>query len=336
MILAATMRLTIPSSTRLNPSRKASSLKYMGYVMSFQTRVLEALGWLPYRVDIAFTFYLPAVDPYIWQDTFISGWEEGGELDAILSIKVLDKSKIFEIKASLEAELNTPAIGGKVEGAFEMTKNNLSRDTETTVTVNWSGGGSIKDPREDWTINSLKKAAAAFPELVAITPQRTFAILTKYTALADFQKKQRNFTPLDYENAGIYTSALLDSYMDYKALWKQISNATYELEANRATIDMAEPDEDLAALAKTEETSSKTEGSPTTKQLSVFAPSFAGLIDARNVCRFEMAKIVKEVDEVAKDPSLAIDPHRDARFLHPLIFKLLLPVSCRFDAGAFC
>ena len=100
---------------------------------------------------------------------------------------VRDKSNIFRIKAGLEAELSTPGISGKVTANLDLDKTTLNRETETTITVNWSGGGSIKDPTKDWGIGTLKQAAAAFPELVAITPQRTYAILTKYTSLTSFQ-----------------------------------------------------------------------------------------------------------------------------------------------------
>ena len=289
-------------------------------------------------------------------------------MNAILSIKVLDKSKIFQVKASIEAELTTPSIAGKVTANVDLDKASLSKETETTLAVNWSGGGSIKNPGEDWSIDTLKMAAAAFPDLVAITPQRTYAILTRYTALESFHRQQTNFHPLDYENAGIYTGALLDAYMDYKALWKQISNATYELEGNRATIAMGEPSEEIVHLAKVRsfplvdrntkskripdgKPESKSEedigneqqsavsdkqqrkqqstpsGESEIKDLLVFQPSFAGLIEARKMCRFEMSKIVREVDLVANDPTLALDPIRDSFFLHPLVFKQLLPVS---------
>jgi len=132
----------------------------------------------------------------------------------------------------------------------DIDKKNLNKETETTIAVNWSGGGSIKNPQDDWDIDTLKKAAAAFPECVAITPQRTYAILTKYSALESFHRQATDFKPLDYENAGIYTGSLLDAYMDYKSLWKQISNATHELEVNRATIDRGEPSEEIASLAR--------------------------------------------------------------------------------------
>ncbi|KAI9163802.1 hypothetical protein HJFPF1_05429 [Paramyrothecium foliicola] len=305
----------------------------------------------------------------VYGDCFISGWEEGGELNAVISMKVHDKSKVFEIKAGLEAEMSTPTISGKIEADFGMEKKNLSRSTETTISVNWSGGGSIKDPTVDWGIDSLKKAAAAFPDLVAVTPQRTYAILTKYSALADFQLKKDDFSPLDYESAGIYTSSLLDHYMDYKSMWKQISHATYELKGNRATIEMAQPDEETHELATIKplpaaEVDAKTfkptldltpsnsqaaakqqseaqalivhqenclhekqeKHLPASIQFPVFHPTFAGLIHARKVCRFEMAKIVNEVDLVAKNPKLATDTTRDSFFLNPLVFEQLLPV----------
>jgi hypothetical protein len=281
----------------------------------------------------------------------------------------MNKAKIFEIKAGLEAEMNTPSVSGEIKGDFEMAKNNSNSETETTIAVNWSGGGSIKDPSDDWDISTLKKAAAAFPDLVAITPQRTYAILTKYTALASFHEQNQKFSPLDYENAGIYTGALLDQYMDYKSLWKQISQATYDLEGNRATIEMAQPTEDIydlaeitslpaneadvkfakmitdgRATAKTANDSSsadekqleltrvqtppaKSDAGTVTTQFRVFQPTFAGLIAARKICRFEMSKIVNEVDLVAKNPKLSSDPERDAYFLNPLVFKQLLPVG---------
>ncbi|KAK4205404.1 hypothetical protein QBC40DRAFT_320121 [Triangularia verruculosa] len=292
--------------------------------------------------------------PEVYGDCFISGWEEGGELNAVISMKVHDKSKIFEIKAGLEAEMSTPTVSGSIKADFAMEKNKLSKETETTISVNWSGGGSIKDPTKDWTIQTLKEAAAAFPDLVAVTPQRTYAILT---------------------NAGIYTRALLDHYMDYKAMWKDISSATYELKGGRATIEMARPGEETYALATIQplpanQVDAKAFGvkpagkalppatptdpterdklalesqalvaqqenhlcgedhdhAPEPIRFPVFSPNFAGLIHARKVCRFEMAKIVNEVDLVAKNPKLSTDTRRDAYFLNPLIFEQLLPI----------
>lgn len=63
------------------------------------------------------------------------------------------------------------------------------------------------------------------------------------------------------------------------------------------------------------------------KFVAPFWTSIAGLIQARKICRFRMSKIVMEVDAVARDPRLATDHSRDRYFLHPLVFKQLLPVS---------
>jgi hypothetical protein len=66
---------------------------------------------------------------------------------------------------------------------------------------------------------------------------------------------------------------------------------------------------------------------PVRLQFRPFKPSLGGLIQARKVCRSEMAKIVNEVDLITKDPKLAIDTRRDELFLEPLVYKQLLPVS---------
>lgn len=53
------------------------------------------------------------------------------------------------------------------------------------------------------------------------------AILTKYTSLRSYQELTNKGSPLDYENAGVYTSSLLDSYMEYKLIWANITNSEY-------------------------------------------------------------------------------------------------------------
>lgn len=60
-------------------------------------------------------------------------------------------------------------------------------------------------------------------------------------------------------------------------------------------------------------------------QGSAYEACISGLEKARNDCRMEMLKIVKEVDEVTKDPTIAIQPDRDCGYLSPAIFRRLLP-----------
>ncbi len=51
------------------------------------------------------------------------------------------------------------------------------KDTETSVSVNWMGGGQIKDPSTPWDMASVYAAAAEFPSNVSKTPQRTWSVL---------------------------------------------------------------------------------------------------------------------------------------------------------------
>ncbi|RTE82404.1 hypothetical protein BHE90_003036 [Fusarium euwallaceae] len=186
----------------------------------------------------------------VYGDTYISGFEEGGELNALISVKVSDKNKTFAVKAELEATLGTPALSGKVKGGVEIDKSEIKNSTETTVTVNWSGGGQIKPSNSIWDVNTLTLAACNFPDLVAQTPQKTYAILRKYTTLKSFLAVYKPASVLTYENAGVYTGALLDMYMDYKSIWKQIQIANFELRNRRADISVASPSQEVMELAK--------------------------------------------------------------------------------------
>jgi hypothetical protein len=147
-------------------------------------------------------------------DCFISGFLEGGEFNALISMKILNKNKSTEIAAAAKVALTVGPGSIDAEANVEMAKANLDNNTETTINVNWSGGGSLKDESEAWTIESIIKVAAKFPDLVAKTPQRTYAILTKYTALRSYLMQTDTPSPLDYENAGTYTNYLMDMYMD--------------------------------------------------------------------------------------------------------------------------
>jgi hypothetical protein len=79
--------------------------------------------------------------------------------------------------------------------------------------------------REYWNFETLRTAAIKFPELVADTPVRTHAILTKYTALRSYHMASTKVVPansISYENAGIYTTMLQDAYLDYKNLLRDV------------------------------------------------------------------------------------------------------------------
>lgn len=61
----------------------------------------------------------------------------------------------------------------------------------------------------------------------------------------------------------------------------------------------------------------------------MYKPTLLGLDQARRDCRFEMIKIVQEVDAVTQNPKVAIDPNRIHNYLSPIVFRMLLPVCPR-------
>ncbi|THV02561.1 hypothetical protein K435DRAFT_653223 [Dendrothele bispora CBS 962.96] len=159
----------------------------------------------------------------VYGDSFISGFTEGGEFNALVSIKLRDRSKAKEIMGQLRVELDFKAASVQGEGKVAKQNSEKSIDGETTIAVSWRGGGDIKNEAiTDWTLETLKAVAMEFPEHVMACPLRTNAILTKYTSLKSFYEGSLKGSPLDYENAGVYSSALLDAYMDYKVMWRNI------------------------------------------------------------------------------------------------------------------
>lgn len=115
--------------------------------------------------------------------------------------------------------------GGTNQGQFTLSEGSgpssiasVLKQTETTLMVHWSGGGQIKSESEKWTLETLMRAAAAFPAKVAACPQRTHAILTKYSTNLSFvaYAKKNKIRLRDYSMVSRYTNHLLDTYMEYK------------------------------------------------------------------------------------------------------------------------
>ena len=69
---------------------------------------------------------------------------------------------------------------------------------------------------------------------------RTHVVLTKYTALKSFHVAGAQFSPLTYENAGIYTTTLQDAFLDYKSIAKDISLLAMDVDGGRKTLTVSE------------------------------------------------------------------------------------------------
>ncbi|KPM42480.1 hypothetical protein AK830_g4057 [Neonectria ditissima] len=254
----------------------------------------------------------------VFGDSFISGFLEGGEFNALVCMKVVNKDKRMAIKAEAEIALSVGAADIKGTAKADINKSDFSSQTETTIQVGWSGGGHIKPIDKPWTIQTLMETAAKFPDLVANTPQRTNAILTKYESLRSFMAlKPPALTPMYYENAAIYTNALLDAYMDYKnQIYRNLGTQLFDIQAG--TKKFSDWPEGI------------TFSLPTTLSLindeSRFEPTIKGLDLARRACRFQMIKIVTEVGEIEKHPEYAADETRPERFQSSIVFRERLPL----------
>ena len=86
----------------------------------------------------------------------------------------------------------------------------------------------------------MRKAAIQFPNLVAKTPMRTHAVLTKYSALKSFHVAGAQFSPLTYENAGLYTTTLQDAFLDYKNIMKDIALLAMDVDEGSKKLVAAE------------------------------------------------------------------------------------------------
>ncbi|KAF3926813.1 hypothetical protein ABW20_dc0101301 [Dactylellina cionopaga] len=174
----------------------------------------------------------------IYGDSYISGWQEGGEFLAVISIKAKDRNDAQTITADAKVaftrtketaegqEKDTPV---KFDAIFGKVKNGLTANNEVSVSVTWTGGGQkLKPDERDWDFDMMRDVALRFPDLCATTPMRTHALLTKYTALRSFYVTQPFDLPL-YDKTGTYTNVLQEAYLDYKSILSSLQILAYDV-----------------------------------------------------------------------------------------------------------
>ncbi|KAF7324485.1 Major facilitator superfamily MFS-1 [Mycena kentingensis (nom. inval.)] len=279
----------------------------------------------------------------VYGDSFISGFLEGGEFNALISIKAKEKSAVQKIMGQLQVNLAFAGGAVQVAGTAAGGKDSVNTkiDGETTISVSWKGGGDIQGSETtDWTLETLKKVAIAFPQKVLNCPIRTHAILTEYSDLKSFHTSTTvKGSPLDYENAGVYSSELLDMYLEYKEIARGIRQALLGVEQEQVTLKAQPTKEEFKTrAAKAMEDYNKRlqayQASPPAgssppmppNAIKPYDPSIFGLEEASTDCRFEMIKIVREVDAVAQDPRIAAQ-NRPYQYLQPMVFRMLVPIA---------
>ena len=259
----------------------------------------------------------------VFGDSFISGFQEGGEFNALVSMKILNKAKKTDIQAEAKVAFTAGPVDIKAEANVNVAKANIETNTETTIQVSWSGGGHIKPREQQWDIQSLMQAAARFPDMVAECPQRTYAIITKYDTLRSFvMRKPGAYTPLQYENAQLYTNAMMDTFMSYKNLYTKVGTYIYDVQSKTKVI---RPWPETPKKASEVDHGTLAEKSSTTTS-SPFPATIAGLEAARKAIRRQMASIVNEVDMIEKDPKKATDDDHVEPYQSAAAFEEMIPI----------
>lgn len=154
----------------------------------------------------------------------------------------------------------------KGDGKATKAREEIFADNEVKYSVSWTGGGQrLKEGKlsvyifqlnswgltrnirtdsvthikanEDWNFETILAAATRFPDLVAKTPMRTHAILTKYTALKSFHSMEQIYSPLSYDNVTIYTNILMDAYLEYKSILREVQELTYDVQSSKFNLE---------------------------------------------------------------------------------------------------
>jgi hypothetical protein len=70
----------------------------------------------------------------IYGDSFVSGFLEGGEFNALLSVKVADKSKVKDVRGALSLSLEKGGFGisGSAKGHYDTEE--ILKNSETSIT----------------------------------------------------------------------------------------------------------------------------------------------------------------------------------------------------------
>ncbi|KAK4148682.1 hypothetical protein C8A00DRAFT_38741 [Chaetomidium leptoderma] len=250
----------------------------------------------------------------IYGDTYIFDIEQGGVFQAVVSMKITDNSSKSDIEANAQIAFSGISGGVDATGKVSVAKENLNKSTDMTIFAFWEGGGQVKQAEAAWSIDELIAVGGRFPDLCAATPSKSFVILKQYIHLASFQQQVKSISPLSYEDASLYTAMLLDDFLQYKAIWKELNNTIQGIEKNTIEFDPVaghNPDPSIE---------------------NAFKPSLAakgGLLDAKNDLLTQTTGISSVVDDIAANPNIikTFTPDSPPRYMDPVRWHLRLPAT---------
>ncbi|KAH0352645.1 hypothetical protein KCU83_g3353, partial [Aureobasidium melanogenum] len=245
----------------------------------------------------------------IYGDTYIFDIETGGTFQAVVSMQIIDDSSRTDIEAQANIAFTGMQGGIDADGKVKMAKENLTKSTNMTISALWQGGGEVKQPEAAWDMDQLIQAGARFPSLCAETPSQSFVVLRKYVDLASFQEQVKHISPLSYENAALFTNNLLDDFMQYKQILRELS----------LTID--------GIVKKTIEFDASAPPSDAEKPFVASLAAKGGLVDAKADLLSQTTAINTVVDDITADPEIVkkFTPDSPPGYMDPIRWRLRLP-----------
>ena len=106
----------------------------------------------------------------MYGDAFVTGFVEGGDFSALVSVKVRDSAAGIDFRARLAAMFESAGSGVVPQRAA----GDMSDLGEIAIAVSWTGEDDIAGAQAgDWTLESLREAARAFPHHAIHSPVRT-------------------------------------------------------------------------------------------------------------------------------------------------------------------
>lgn len=108
----------------------------------------------------------------------------------MISLKAVDVRRTKEIQKLAKFALAPAAVveGSDAERAITQARKTLQELCEVAVSVNWMGGGKLKEENTPWDIETIMRVAGKFPDLVYTCPQITTSVFRRLHsgAMADF------------------------------------------------------------------------------------------------------------------------------------------------------
>ncbi|KAL1638679.1 hypothetical protein SLS58_008711 [Diplodia intermedia] len=234
-------------------------------------------------------------------DCFISGFLEGGQLSALVSVRLKDKDTSSQISAALDTVLKiSHGEFLPYNDATEAALRKVAEHCDITVEFCNVGGGPITIKDNPYMLESLRGVVASFPGRATKQPERIFAILTRYDSLGNAQ------TPTSlpcYDHCAFYANALLDAFMEFKAIERRLSAQISQIKSG------------------TKQFQQQTHGAAKRR----FDSSWRGITRAKRECATQMLKIRQEVETTRRNPGVAADDKRAEQFEDPLVFGDHLP-----------